>query len=66
MGQFNSCFDANLHAEEINSDLQQGRDMGVSGTPSVLVNGRILTPGRVPSFTDISEAVEAELAASGN
>jgi len=43
-----------------------GRNSGVTGTPAVLVNGRILTPGLVPSFTDISEAVEAELALSGN
>jgi protein-disulfide isomerase len=66
MEKFNPCFEANLHAEEINSDLQMGRELGVTGTPSVLVNGRILTPGYVPTFTEISEAVEAELAKSGN
>jgi protein-disulfide isomerase len=66
MEAFNQCFEANSHAEEINSDLEQGRSIGVTGTPSVFVNGRILTPGRVPSFSDISNAVEAELAAVGN
>ena len=66
MGAFNSCFNANLHADEINSDFDQGVSQGVTGTPSVFVNGKILTPGRVPSFTDISAAVEAELAAAGN
>lgn len=66
MPAFNQCFEANLHKDEIDSDLLSGRDFGVTGTPSVLVNGRILTPGRVPSFADISEAVEAELALSGN
>ena len=66
MTKFNPCFEANLHADEIDSDFQMGRQLGVTGTPSVLVNGRILTPGRVPSFTDISDAVEAELAASGS
>lgn len=66
MQAFNQCFDANTYAAEINSDLQKGQELGVSGTPSVFVNGRILTPGRVPSFEEISAAVEAELAGSGN
>jgi protein-disulfide isomerase len=66
MEAFNQCFESDSHAEVINSDLEQGRSIGVTGTPSVFVNGRILTPGRVPSFTDISNAVEAELAPAGN
>jgi protein-disulfide isomerase len=66
MAAFRPCFDDNLHADEINNDLELGRELGVTGTPSVFVNGRLLTPGRVPSFTDISEAVEAELAQAGN
>ncbi len=66
MAAFNSCFDANTHRAEIDSEYQMGRESGVTGTPSVLVNGRILTPGLVPSFDAISEAVQAELAASGN
>jgi len=66
MAAFNQCFEANLHAEEIGDELLMGKDYGVTGTPSVLVNGRLLTPGQVPSFETISEAVEAELALSGN
>ncbi len=66
MPEFNQCFNANLHRDEIDTDLLSGRDIGVTGTPSVLVNGRIISPGFVPSFGDISEAVEAELALSGN
>lgn len=66
MDAFNSCFNANLHKEVIDEDNDTGRSIGVTGTPSVFVNGRILTPGFIPSFSQISEAVEAELAASGN
>jgi protein-disulfide isomerase len=62
MQSFNDCFDSNVHKEEIDSELQLGRDSGVTGTPSVLVNGTILTPGFIPSFGDVSEAVEQELA----
>ena len=63
---FNQCFNAFLHRDEVDADLAKGRESGVSGTPSVFVNGRILTPGYVPSFDEISQAVEAELAKSGN
>jgi protein-disulfide isomerase len=66
MESFNECFNANANQDEIDSDFQLGRDSGVTGTPSVFVNGRMLTPGFVPSFAEISEAVEAELANSSN
>ena len=66
MAAFNSCFEADLHAEEINSDFELGRQLGATGTPSVFVNGVQVSPGFVPQFTAIAEAVEAELAASGN
>ena len=66
MAAFNACFEANSHEEEIKSDEQMGRDSGVTGTPSVMVNGRIISPGFVPSFQQISDAIEAELANSGN
>ena len=36
--------------------------MGVTGTPSVFVNGQIVKPGYIPSFQDIQQAVEAALA----
>jgi protein-disulfide isomerase len=66
MAAFNSCFEADLHAEEINSDFELGRQLGATGTPSVFVNGVQVSPGFVPQFAAIAEAVEAELAASGN
>ena len=66
MPAFNNCFNANLHKEEIDTDYSTGRTIGVTGTPSVFVNGLQLTPGFIPSFEEISQAVEAELSASGN
>lgn len=66
MESFNQCFNAKLNKDEIDADLQSGRDSGVTGTPSVLVNARMITPGFVPSFAEISEAVEAELTKSSN
>ncbi|UCD98718.1 MAG: DsbA family protein [Chloroflexota bacterium] len=61
MESFNQCFDANTHKDVIDADLQSGKDLGVTGTPSVFVNGKLLTPGLVPSFSEISDAVQAQL-----
>jgi len=66
MESFNQCFDAYLHKDEIEADLLSGKDLGVTGTPSVFVNGRMINPGFVPSFTEISAAVDAELAQSSD
>jgi len=66
MDAFNKCFQANTYLGEIESDLAAGRMKGVQGTPSVFVNGEHLTPGYVPSFEQISQAVDTALAGSGN
>jgi protein-disulfide isomerase len=66
MPEFNPCFNQNRYRDEIETDLATGTAVGVTGTPSVLINGRIISPGFVPSFSQISEAVEAELANSSN
>jgi protein-disulfide isomerase len=66
MDTFEECFRANRYATEINTDLAEGRAANVQGTPSVFVNGQQLTPGRVPSFGDIQQAVEAALTTSGD
>lgn len=61
MAAFNACFDQNRYKDEIESDLALGRSLGVIGTPSVFVNGTLLTPGYIPSYSDIAQAVEAAL-----
>lgn len=66
MDAFNQCFQANKYKDDIESDLAAGRMKGVTGTPSVFVNGEHLTPGFVPSFEQISQAVDAALAASND
>jgi len=66
MGSFDSCFEANKYKAQIDEDLEEGKRVGVTGTPSLFVNGQQLTPGFIPSYDEISQAVEAVLAASGN
>jgi protein-disulfide isomerase len=62
MSKFKACFNENRYKEQIEADFQAGVDIGVSGTPSVFVNGVQLTPGYVPSFEDAAAAIEAALA----
>jgi protein-disulfide isomerase len=60
MDAFNSCFDANKFETDIQADFDLGQDMGVSGTPTVFVNGtRVGAPGKIASYQEIADAVNA-------
>lgn len=60
MDAFNSCFRANKYESEIQADFDLGRQMGVSGTPTIFVNGtRVGQANTVPSYEEIAEAVNA-------
>ncbi len=37
--KFNSCFDNKKYKDEVNKDLEYAQKMGLSGTPSFLING---------------------------
>lgn len=63
MTQFEACYDDNRHQSEINEDMAAGRTKGITGTPTVFVNGVDIAPGRVPTFEQIQQAVQA---ATGN
>jgi protein-disulfide isomerase len=61
MNQFATCFQANQYKAQIDQDEAAGKAKGVQGTPSVFVNGTILTPGYIPSYNDIAQAVNTAL-----
>ncbi|RPH57207.1 MAG: DsbA family protein [Chloroflexi bacterium] len=61
MEKFRACFGENRYQAEIEKDKALGDQYGVYGTPSVLLNGEIINPDHVPSFDEISKAVEAAL-----
>jgi protein-disulfide isomerase len=61
MEKFNACFEANQFKDQIDADLKLGREMGAQGTPSVFVNGKIVSPGQVPTYDEIKAAVDAAL-----
>jgi protein-disulfide isomerase len=64
MGEFNQCFEAGEHEELINQDTADGIAAGVSGTPTVFVNGTVVRPGFVPSYEELAQAIEAALGTS--
>lgn len=60
MEAFNSCFSANKYEAEIQADFDLGEQMGVSGTPTVFVNGqRVGGANTVASYQEIADAVNA-------
>jgi protein-disulfide isomerase len=58
MGAFNSCFNANRYKDQIEKDYQAGITIGVSGTPSVYVNNKYVTPRYVPTYEQMVQAIE--------
>lgn len=60
MDAFNACFNPNKYEADIQADFELGEEMGVSGTPTVFVNGvRVGQPGKIASYQEIQQAVEA-------
>lgn len=60
MNAFNTCFNANKFESEIQADFNEGKEMGVNGTPTVFVNGtQVGQPGKIPSYDEIVQAVNA-------
>jgi len=63
--KFNQCFNANKYSAEIEAEYQEGVSMGVTGTPSIFVNGKEVTPGFAPTWDQLKSAIDAALAGGG-
>jgi protein-disulfide isomerase len=65
MTAFNQCFQENTYSAEIQQDMDAGAKLGVPPTPGIFVNGELVVssagPNYIPSFDDISRAIEAGL-----
>ena len=59
MGSFNSCLDSSKFAERVRRGLADGERLGVSSTPTMFINGRVL-PGAY-SYEDMAAIVDEEL-----
>jgi protein-disulfide isomerase len=58
-GAFNTCLDSGRQAEAIRKDQDDARKAGVSSTPTMFINGRLLS-GNQP-YTVIRDVIEDEL-----
>ena len=56
---FSACLDAGTHAGAIQQDIAEGRAAGVTGTPTMFINGRRLS-GYQP-YADLKEVIDDEL-----
>jgi protein-disulfide isomerase len=65
MTAFNKCFKANTYSSEIEADYQEGVAAGVNSTPTVLLNGKEVTPGVIPTYDQIKSAIDAALSGGG-
>lgn len=65
MTKFNQCFSQNKYSAQIETDYQESISMGVTRTPTVLVNGKNIAPGVFPSWDILKAAINAALASGG-
>ena len=56
---FNACLDSGKQADSIANDITEGARAGVTGTPALFINGRLLS-GNQP-YAGIAQVVEDEL-----
>jgi protein-disulfide isomerase len=58
MVEFKSCYQEKRYQNKLDEGIKLGEQMGVTGTPSVFVNGVNVSPGKVPTVEIILQAVE--------
>jgi protein-disulfide isomerase len=57
--RFNSCMDSSKYAARVKEGIDAGNALGVSSTPTLFINGRIL-PGAYP-IEELSAVIDEEL-----
>jgi len=59
-GQFDKCLDGGKYKAQVRKDVAAGMAAGVQGTPTLFINGRVIS-GAVP-FGEIKRVIDDELA----
>jgi len=59
LDQFNTCLDAGTHQDQVAQDATDARNAGVQGTPSFIINGK-LVEGAGP-YSTFHQAIDAAL-----
>lgn len=59
---FDACLDSGIHSDQVRADMKTGRQAGVTGTPTIFVNGRPVTLLRgVSAYDQIAATIDDEL-----
>ena len=58
--RFNACFDSHKYKADVDKDIKEGNEAGVTGTPAFFINGRMLS-GAQP-FDEFKRIIDEELA----
>jgi protein-disulfide isomerase len=61
---FNSCLDTGKYAAKVQEDIQAGSQAGVTGTPAMFINGRLIS-GAVP-IDQLTSVIDEELKRGGS
>ena len=64
MGKFSQCMDSGADAARVNRDREDGKALGVVGTPTIFVGRQVLSG--VPDLEDFSRAIDQELQAQSS
>lgn len=64
MDQFNSCFQNGEKTGEVTAAMAEASAVGVTGTPSFLINGQLY--GGIRPFEELQQIIEAALVAAGS
>jgi protein-disulfide isomerase len=56
---FNTCLDTAKYSDAINKDIQDGKVLGIAGTPGMFINGRVLLGTH--SYEEIAKIIDDEL-----
>ncbi|TVP57869.1 MAG: hypothetical protein EA351_05095 [Gemmatimonadales bacterium] len=55
VGEFRSCLRSDRHAEVVTANLELARQLGVAGTPTLMLNTGEGTPVRIPDWRDMQQ-----------
>ncbi len=56
---FTTCLESGKYKDEIETDMREGQQQGVTGTPAFFINGRFLSGAR--PFDDFKAIIDEEL-----
>lgn len=58
---FDTCLDTGASAATVEAQYQEGIQKNVGGTPTFFVNGKEITPGRVPTLAEFKQEIDNAL-----